>query len=243
MSVFRFCLNGCEKSKLEDKKFLDKPVLFVHGFLGSIFSWFYNEQSIPLQFIDKGYDVWIVNLRGNLFSWSHRDPKISPKEFFDYNFHIHGEVDIPTVYENILKITKEDKITLVGNSLGGLFSIHTLTNETTTDYINKHTERVLLVAPAIFLGYAEDPYIAKKLYTTEEIDDILVKANEMKIYHFGTGCFNTDAKEYQKVIKYAEKKYGGYDFTKSSLFILDGVQDNFMNQVAYPELHKFIFPF
>ena len=78
------------------------------------------------------------------------------------------------------------------------------------------------------------------IYTKDQIDDLLAKSDELGIYHFGTGAFFSDTYEWTRVIEYAEKKYGGYDFNKSDLFVLDGINDNAMASIAYPEIHMYL---
>ena len=242
LTTFRIFLNGTEKSKLTDKRYLDKPALLIHGFTSSAIGWFYSTNTISFHLVNKGFDVWVINLRGNIFNQNHSNPKITAKDFFDYTFHIHGEVDIPTAYENILRITKKEKIYLIANSFGGIYTLHSLMNELTTDYMNKHTERVIMTCPCIFSSYTTDPYVMNFKYTMKDIDSVLEKADELGIYHFGTGNWNSDSKEYLKVIKWAERKYGGYDYNKSDLCFFNGIKDNFMEAVAVPELHNYFLP-
>jgi len=108
--------------------------------------------------------------------------------------------------------------------------------------MNKHIESAIFTAPTIFTSYIVDPYVKEKIYTMDEIDDLLEFANKNQIYHFGTGNCNTDQKRFKEVISYGEKKYGGYSIEKSDLVNFDGVKDGIMSFV-YPELHFILFPF
>ena len=243
LMVFRLSLNENEKKKLKDQKFIDKPVLFIHGLNGSAMSWFHVKNSPTFHFLNKGYDVWVMNVRGNLFNYSHKNPNISVKDFFDYTFHIHGEIDIPTVFENIIRITKKEKITIVTNSAGTFYTVHSLSNELTTKYMNLHTERAIFTAPAILVSYIKCPYIKGKKRTMEEIDDILNFAHSNNVYHFGTGNCNTDDMQHKKMLDYGNQKYGGYDLTQSDHANFDGIKDCLIKTLFFSEFLLLMFPF
>ena len=70
--------------------------------------------------VDTGvFDVWILNLRGNVFSREHSflDADTS-QEFWDFSFEEFGDIDIPTVINFILSnhCKEFEKIQLVGYS-------------------------------------------------------------------------------------------------------------------------------
>lgn len=55
--------------RIFDEK-LSTPVIFKHGIGASAFDFLWNtrNQSAAFIFADHGYDVWLVNWRGNHFS-------------------------------------------------------------------------------------------------------------------------------------------------------------------------------
>lgn len=63
-----------------------KAVMVVHGLVDSSNTWVVNGRNNSVAFIlaDEGYDVWVPNTRGNIFSMEHvfLDPNVD-KEYWD----------------------------------------------------------------------------------------------------------------------------------------------------------------
>ncbi|KAF6200511.1 hypothetical protein GE061_004954, partial [Apolygus lucorum] len=68
---------------------------------------------------DKGYDVWLGDLRGNVYSRMHVTLSPEDPQFWDFSFHEHGYYDIPAMVDYIRLNTGHKKIFYVGYSLGG----------------------------------------------------------------------------------------------------------------------------
>ncbi|XP_015602093.1 gastric triacylglycerol lipase [Cephus cinctus] len=67
---------------------------------------------------DQGYDVWLGNNRGNIYSRNHTS--ISPKDkcFWDFSFHELGLYDLPAIIDYVIEITGSSRIFYVGHSQG-----------------------------------------------------------------------------------------------------------------------------
>ena len=102
--------------------------------------WIWSEESNGFYFMGKGFDCWFVNFRGNIFNLSHKNANISYEKFFDFSYDDMGKKDVPTFIDNILKITKKSKLTLVSLSAGGLAGNIALTDKSTYRKINSQVD-------------------------------------------------------------------------------------------------------
>lgn len=66
----------------------------------------------------KGYDVWMLNTRGNIYSREHSRGRLSDKEYWDFSFHEIGIYDIPAAIDYILFATDKPKVQYIGHSQG-----------------------------------------------------------------------------------------------------------------------------
>lgn len=73
---------------------------------------------------DRGYDVWLANCRGNMYSRRHRrlEPNFSFEdsvEYWNFSFHQLGVYDLPTMIDYILAVnTAYPTIHYIGHGQG-----------------------------------------------------------------------------------------------------------------------------
>jgi len=101
----------------------ERPVIFLmHTFLSSSADWVINLPETSLGFIlaDKGFDVWLGNVRGNRYSRKHET--VSPRDrlFWDFSIDEHAGDDFPTMVDYILDTTKQKQLYYVGHSQGSM---------------------------------------------------------------------------------------------------------------------------
>ncbi len=71
---------------------------------------------------DAGYDVWLGNFRGNIYSRDHvyangtMDPNKKP--FWDFSFHEMGVYDLPATIEYALGVSGRDSLVYMAHSMG-----------------------------------------------------------------------------------------------------------------------------
>jgi pimeloyl-ACP methyl ester carboxylesterase len=89
-----------------------------HGLIDIAGTWFFNtpEKSIAHQLANMGYDVWLGNNRGTVFSYRHVNLTVKDDEYWDFSFHEMGKYDVPTNVDFILQKTGAEKLTYIGHS-------------------------------------------------------------------------------------------------------------------------------
>ncbi|XP_023172910.2 lipase 1-like isoform X2 [Drosophila hydei] len=97
-----------------------KVVLLVHGLMSSSACWVQMGPTNGLGYIlyDQGYDVWLLNTRGNIYSQNHVDPHLAPSEYWAFSFHEIGIFDLPATIDQIQLITAQPYIQYIGHSQG-----------------------------------------------------------------------------------------------------------------------------
>jgi len=83
------------------------PVLLQHALLDSSFAWVSNyeaRQSLAMLLSDQGYDVWLGNNRGNVYSRNHTslDPD-RDSAFWDFTYADMGMYDLPAEIRYVLE--------------------------------------------------------------------------------------------------------------------------------------------
>lgn len=105
-----------------------KPVAFLqHGVLESSATWVMSGQDHGLGYAlaDAGYDVWMGNARGNVYSRKHvlYDPDGSRSDrenFWRYSWHEIGTIDLPAMIDYTLNVTKQQTLFYIGKFYNNL---------------------------------------------------------------------------------------------------------------------------
>ena len=102
-----------------DKVGKDSPVVFLqHGLFSSSDCWIVNDvNSVGFRLAQAGYDVWLGNNRGTMYSRGHKS--MNPNKngaYFDYSFYELGKYDAVTQIDMVRALTGKDKISYVGHS-------------------------------------------------------------------------------------------------------------------------------
>jgi len=153
LSIWR--ISGKIKEKRVPGK---KPIIFTHGLLDDAYTWIVlnPNSSLPMMLSNQGYDIWIPNCRGNIFSTEHvKRDKFDSFEFYsDYwNFTLHeiALYDLPAIIDYVRNYTGFEKVYYIGHSQG-----------TTTFYIN---------------------FMTNPSYLTERIDKFVGIGNAFTIFN------------------------------------------------------------
>jgi pimeloyl-ACP methyl ester carboxylesterase len=191
LTLFRVNLTAAEKAKLPDayKKNIKKVIHLQHGLEGSADDWFYNkDKSAGLYVLDRGYDVWVGNNRGNKYCRSHTNSNMSDKDFFDFSFDEMALYDLPAFYNYVLAATGVEKLTWIGHSMGTSQFFAAALDPTTRDLVNAHTEKFIALAPIVYMNHGGSTAIK---FLAPIADVIKFAGDNFGLYDFGPSpCLN-----------------------------------------------------
>ncbi|XP_017860245.1 PREDICTED: lipase 1 [Drosophila arizonae] len=88
-----------------------RPVLLVHGLMGSSLGWLClgPAKSLAFQLHQRNYDVWLANLRGSSsYGRQHVELTDVMADFWRYSFHEHGAYDLPAIIDHIVALTQSE---------------------------------------------------------------------------------------------------------------------------------------
>lgn len=145
-----------------------KPVAFLqHGMMSSSETWVDDgDDSIPYKLIDDGYDVWMGNNRGNIYSRRHRDIE-TRDEYFNFSFYELGKYDLPAMIDYVRTETSADKVSFIGHSQGTsqMFSALSKGHGDLADKVNVF----LAMGPAVRLENIQEELFQ---YLAADVNDI-----------------------------------------------------------------------
>ena len=101
--------------------------------------------------MNRGFDVWLGNFRGNKYSHSHVNKNISDKEFFDFSWQEMGECDLPAIYGYVLGETRAERLVYAGYSQGTTAMFASMSDVATSRFIQDRTVKMFMFAPVVFL--------------------------------------------------------------------------------------------
>ncbi|CAG9762042.1 unnamed protein product [Ceutorhynchus assimilis] len=146
-------LHRIPRSKHETSPFKTKrPVaLFQHGLLASsdVFLFRGPNHDLPYLLADSGYDVWLSNMRGNMYSQKHQslDAEKDP-EYWKFSLHEVGYYDLPATIDYILNKTNEKSLYFLGHSVGSTAAF--ITGSLRPEY-NSKIRLHLALAPLVYV--------------------------------------------------------------------------------------------
>lgn len=76
--------------------------------------------SLAFVLATHGYDVWLANYRGSIYSTNHTRFSVSSKEFWSFSIDEMVKYDLPAEIDYILEQTNQSSIGFIGHSQGNL---------------------------------------------------------------------------------------------------------------------------
>lgn len=136
------------------------PVVHLqHGLLASTWQWIANspELSLALRLHGLGYDVWMGNNRGNLYSNTHAT--MNPdhnKDYWSFSFSDMGRHDVPATVDYILAATNKTKLSYVGHSQGTAQMFVAMTDPKIKEDLAEKVNLYIALAP---IGYMKNQQV------------------------------------------------------------------------------------
>ena len=115
-----------------------KPCIYLHhGLMMNSEVWVClseKERCLPFALVEKGYDVWLGNNRGNKYSKKSVHYSPSSNAFWNFSIDQFALHDIPDTISYILSTTKQPSLSYIGFSQGtaqafAMLSVHPTLNE------------------------------------------------------------------------------------------------------------------
>ncbi|KAH8333106.1 hypothetical protein KR074_005712 [Drosophila pseudoananassae] len=187
-----------------------QPVLMVHGLFDSSVAYVIlgPKKSLAYLLNDLGYDVWLLNTRGNRYSRKHKRFHRYQPQFWDFSFHELGIYDIPAAIDYILARSKGyQQVHYVGHSQGTT-SFFVMGSERPS-YMKK-VKLMTALAPVAYFDFIENPIaltFAKYVPTLavsnkkfKKIEQLIFKALQLLAKTFGIHEFPPENEVWRRLI-------------------------------------------
>lgn len=125
-------------------------VLLMHGTQCSSDMWVLNgpNDGLPYMLADAGYDVWLGNVRGNIYSRKHKTLSANSREFMNFSWDEIGLYDMPAKIDYILEKTEQKSLHYIGFSQGTRIFMILLSSK--PEY-NQKIRSSHMLGPGVFL--------------------------------------------------------------------------------------------
>uniref|UniRef100_J3LWF7 Lipase n=1 Tax=Oryza brachyantha TaxID=4533 RepID=J3LWF7_ORYBR len=148
------------------------PVLLQHGLMMDGVTWLMNSPDESLGYIlaDNGYDVWIANTRGTVYSRRHISLASTDSAYWNWSWDELASNDLPAGGKDGYSQAGQQKMHYVGHSLGTLIALAALSEQ--QQEVVGMLRSAGLLSPIAFLGNlssplaraAADVFLAEALY-------------------------------------------------------------------------------
>ncbi|XP_046748809.1 lipase 3-like [Diprion similis] len=203
-----------------------KPsVILQHGLLSSSADWVIpgREKALAYILVDRGYDVWLGNARGNTYSRAHASLSISDSKFWNFTWHEMGIYDLPAIIEYITEYKKEKNILYVGHSMGTTM-FYVMASERPD--VARKVKAMFSLAPVAFLNHVKSPIRIVAPY----VHDI-----EMIIHFFGEDEFLPQSGILRFLARYGcDINVSEETICANALFVLCGFDQEQFNNTLLP---------
>ena len=134
----------------------ERVALLHHGLLGSSDDWLLlgTHGALPYMLLENGFDVWLLNARGNRYSRTHTNKSIDRIEYWDFSWHEMGVYDLPAEIKYITEVTNSSDLNFIGHSMGCTALLVLLS---TYPQYNTILTSGILIAPLAYMYHVKGP--------------------------------------------------------------------------------------
>ncbi|XP_062142725.1 LOW QUALITY PROTEIN: lipase 3 [Drosophila sulfurigaster albostrigata] len=151
LNMFRIPYSPKLDNNAKDEEVQRPVVLIQHGLFSCSDCFLLNgpDNALAYNYADRGYDVWLGNARGNIYSRNNTKININHPNFWAFSWHEIGAYDLPAMIDYILELTGEKALHYVGHSQGctTFFVMASFRPE-----YNAKIKTAHMLAPPIFMG-------------------------------------------------------------------------------------------
>ncbi|EDV97703.1 lipase 3 [Drosophila grimshawi] len=142
--------------KLNNQHLDRPPVLLQHGLFSNSDCWLCSgpDDSLAYLLADAGYDVWLGNARGNIYSRSNTEMSVNNPKFWHFDWHEIGTIDIAAMIDYILDETQHSQLHYAGHSQGT--TVYLVLMSERPEY-NEKIKSGHLLAPCAFFEHGASP--------------------------------------------------------------------------------------
>lgn len=201
-----------------------RPVVFLqHGLVCSSVDWVINlpHQSLAYILADAGYDVWMGNVRGNMYT-SHITLNKKNRKFWDFSFDDMIALDLPAMIDYVLEATDRRSLFYVGHSQGTQILFGLLSER--PEY-NRKIRLFCALAPVTTVTYMTSPL---------RIFAPMGAAIKRVLVFFGRHHFVKSSRLLKHTARTTCRKRSSRRFCESSLFVIAGMEERTINMSRLP---------
>ena len=180
LNMFRISLDGNWAAASGKEQ-----ILLQHGLTSSADCWVWNDGdwNLGVRLLQKGYDVWLGNNRGNKYSEVNNQWSISQREFWDFSFQKLGKYDVPTQISQVLSVTGKSQLVYMGHSQGTsqMFAALSEPDEAVSSYVQASVKKFIALAPVAMMSNVSNKVF--ELFSTYEqaIYDLAMGAGKWQV--------------------------------------------------------------
>ncbi|XP_064094091.1 gastric triacylglycerol lipase-like isoform X1 [Macrobrachium nipponense] len=155
-----------------------KVVFLLHCFLCSSADFVMNDHDQALAFVmsNEGYDVWLGNMRGNIYGRRHTKFSPSDTQFWEFSIDTCARYDVPAMLQYVRTQTGVNQLNYIGHSMGNMLffammSIH--------PHINSWIRAMAGMGPVAYMyhGHAQLGFLAP---VTDKLERSLAKKGQLE---------------------------------------------------------------